>query len=48
MQSNYMTDGLGISASSDLVYIENDMTEREVLEIMEDYYGINTYRSFRS
>ena len=40
---NYMTDGLGISASSDLVYIENDMTEEEVLEIMEDYYGINTY-----
>jgi len=40
---NYMTDGLGISASSDLVYVENDILDEEVLQTMEDYYGINTY-----
>ena len=40
---NYMTDGLGISASSDLVYTENDISDEEVLQTVEDYYGINTY-----
>ena len=40
---NYMTDGLGISASSDLVFVENNLSDEEVLTIMENYYGINTY-----
>ena len=40
---NYMTDGLGISASSDLVYLENDISNEEVIQTMEDYYGIDTY-----
>lgn len=41
---NYMTDGLGIGASSSLVYEENDdMSENDVHAMMEDYYGIETY-----
>jgi len=40
---NYMTDGNGISASSDLVYEENSMSEAEVNQLMVDYYGIDTY-----
>jgi len=40
---NYMTDGLGISASSDLVFVENNLSDDEVLTIMENYYGISTY-----
>jgi len=40
---NYMTDGMGISASSDLVYAENSMSESQVNQLMEDYYGIETY-----
>ena len=40
---NYMTDGLGIAASSDLVFVENDLSDNEVLEIMDNYYGITTY-----
>ena len=40
---NYMTDGMGISASSDLVYVENSMSESQVNQLMEDYYGIETY-----
>ena len=40
---NYMTDGLGISASSDLVYLENDISSEEVIQTMEVYYGIDTY-----
>ena len=40
---NYMTDGLGISASSDLVFSENDLPNEEILLLMEDYYGIETY-----
>jgi len=42
---NYMTDGLGIAASSDLVYVENSMTEAQVNQLMEDYYGIETYHA---
>ena len=41
---NYMTDGLGIGASSDLIYDENDdMSVNEVHQLMEDYYGVTTY-----
>ena len=40
---NYMTDGLGISASTDLVFEENNISNEQVYGIMEDYYGINTY-----
>ena len=40
---NYMTDGLGISASSDLVFEENNLANDQVLNLMEDYYGIDTY-----
>ena len=40
---NYMTDGLGIAASSDLVYDENLISEHDVDSIMQAYYGIDTY-----
>ena len=40
---NYMTDGLGISASTDLVFEENNIANDQVLTLMEDYYGIDTY-----
>ncbi len=40
---NYMTDGMGISASSDLVYEENTLSQDEIHIMMENYYGINTY-----
>ena len=40
---NYMTDGLGTASSSDLVYSENDETDQQINDIMESYYGINTY-----
>ncbi len=41
---NYMTDGLGIGASSDLIYFENDdLSVSNVHELMEEYYGITTY-----
>jgi len=40
---NYMTDGLGGAASSDLVYVENSYTNNQIHNIMEDYYGIETY-----
>ena len=40
---NYMTDGLGISASSDLVYEENEIPDEDLLDIMLEYYGIETY-----
>ncbi len=40
---NYMTDGMGISASSNLVFSENEISEEEIYLLMEDYYGINTY-----
>ena len=43
---NYMTDGLGISASTDLVHEENPgMTDEEVFQLMEEYYGIDTYHT---
>lgn len=41
---NYMTDGLGISASSDLVIAENpDLTTAEINQMMLDYLGIEQY-----
>ena len=40
---NYMTDGLGTSASTNLVYVENSIPNSQVLQIMEDYYGIESY-----
>ena len=40
---NYMTDGIGIAASSDLVFNENDLSNEDVITLMEDYYGIETY-----
>ena len=40
---NYMTDGLGIGASSDLVYEENPISDDEVDSIMLAYYGLDTY-----
>ena len=39
---NYMTDGMGISASSSLVFEENEIPDADLLEIMENYYGIDT------
>jgi agmatine/peptidylarginine deiminase len=43
---NYMTDGMGISASSDLIYEENqNYTPAEVDQIFEDYLGIHTYHA---
>jgi agmatine deiminase len=44
---NYMTDGLGISSSTTLVWDENDTTIISVAEIaqkMHDYLGINNYK----
>ena len=40
---NYMTDGMGIGASSDLVYVENTISNQEVHLKMQQYYGIDTY-----
>ena len=41
---NYMTDGTGISFSTDLITEENPtLTEAEVDQMMHDYLGINTY-----
>ncbi len=41
---NYMTDGMGISASTDLVLDENpSLSQDEINQLMEDYLGIHTY-----
>ncbi len=41
---NYMTDGLGISASTDLVLEENTgLTEAQIKQLHQDYLGIDTY-----
>ncbi|MBE0663681.1 MAG: agmatine deiminase family protein [Bacteroidales bacterium] len=42
---NYMTDGVGISASTDLVIEENGNNQPYVLQMMSDYLGINTYHT---
>lgn len=40
---NYMTDGMGISASTTLVYTENNIPDEEVNQRMSDFLGIHTY-----
>jgi agmatine/peptidylarginine deiminase len=41
---NYMTDGQGISVSTDLVWSENSgKTHAEIDQILENYCGIHTY-----
>ena len=40
---NYMTDGFGTAASSDLVFEENLNTNEEILNLMNSYYGIDNY-----
>jgi len=41
---NYMTDGWGISASTDLVWEENpDYTTTQVDQMVYDYLGVSTY-----
>ena len=41
---NYMTDGYGVSASTNLVFDENaNLTEEEIRQLMNDYLGIETY-----
>ena len=42
---NYMTDGLGVSASSSLIYEENSMSNNQLQQDMLDYYGIHTYHA---
>jgi len=42
---NYMTDGLGIGASSSLIYEENSMSNSQIHQDMLDYYGIHTYHA---
>jgi len=41
---NYMTDGHGISVSTDLIWEENpSLTHAEINTLVNDYLGINTY-----
>ena len=40
---NYMTDGIGGAASTTLVYSENSYSNTQIHNIMESYYGIDTY-----
>jgi agmatine/peptidylarginine deiminase len=41
---NYMTDGYGISFSTDLVWNENtNRTHQQIFDLMQDYYGLVTY-----
>ncbi len=40
---NFMSDGLGVGASTDLVYEENSGNESYVHQQMEDFMGINDY-----
>lgn len=40
---NYMTDGMGISASSELVWEENTLSESQINDRMEDFLGVTTY-----
>lgn len=40
---NYMTDGYGIAASTDLVYSENSVSTTQIATRMNDYLGIGTY-----
>lgn len=40
---NYMSDGMGIGASTDLVWDENGNNQAWVLQQMENFLGIHTY-----
>ncbi|MBN1338650.1 MAG: agmatine deiminase family protein, partial [Bacteroidales bacterium] len=41
---NYMTDGMGISSSTDLVWTENpSLTHAQIDQMVLNYLGINTY-----
>ena len=40
---NYMTDGYGISMSSNLVMEENNLSYDSLLQIMSNYFGIDAY-----
>lgn len=40
---NYMTDGVGCAASTELVYEENSLTQAQVNAYMQQYLGVNTY-----
>ena len=41
---NYMTDGLGIGASSLLIYDENpSLSESVIHDLMQEYYGVHEY-----
>lgn len=41
---NYMSDGRGIAASTDIVWSENSsLTQDQIMQIMYDYQGIETY-----
>ena len=40
---NYMTDGFGTAASSDLVFEENANSNEQILDLMNSYYGIDNY-----
>ncbi len=40
---NYMTDGMGIAASTNLVEDENNLTTTEILDLMQSYLGIDDY-----
>ncbi|MEI7725168.1 MAG: agmatine deiminase family protein [Bacteroidota bacterium] len=42
---DYMTDGFGISASTDLVWVENpSLTHAQIAQKMSDYLGISNYQ----
>jgi agmatine deiminase len=40
---NYMTDGRGISASTNRIWSNNDFDQLRVLQRMRDYLGVHTY-----
>ncbi len=42
---NYMTDGMGVSSSTDLVWVENPaQTHAQIAQKMNDYLGITNFR----
>lgn len=40
---NYMCDGMGVAASTDLVYDENSWTPSEIDSFVNDFLGVHTY-----
>lgn len=40
---NYMSDGYGVAAQTDLVYDENSISDEEVTQKIHDYLGIENY-----